>query len=58
MNTAPETADGKPGLTCNDCGKSGPDVEHTCCPYAQEIDGQDEPCDLCGDCYQRRADDI
>lgn len=29
-------------LKCDDCGKTGPDVSETCCPYAQEINERDE----------------
>jgi hypothetical protein len=45
-------------LTCDDCGKKGPDVQRTMCPYASEINNEEIECDLCEDCYYERCMDI
>lgn len=45
-------------LVCDDCGRQGPDVRETICPYCEEIYGEIVECRLCGDCYRDRRDDI
>jgi hypothetical protein len=44
--------------TCNDCNKTGPDVQRTTCPYDSEINDVQTPVTLCPACYQNRADDV
>jgi hypothetical protein len=45
-------------LFCDDCGKSGPDVHETICPYSKEIYDEIVDCALCDDCETQRALDI
>jgi hypothetical protein len=45
-------------LVCERCGKTGPDVKETICPYDKEINDTETPATLCDDCYQESVDDI
>lgn len=45
-------------LFCDDCGKSGPDVHETICPFSKEIYDEIVDCALCDDCETQRALDI
>ncbi len=45
-------------LTCDDCGCTDDTVRATVCPYAEDINGVEEECNLCSDCYDNRADEI
>ncbi len=38
------------------CGKEG--QEEQSCPYAWEIQGEDEPCNCCDECRDQCWDDI
>ena len=44
-------------LICEDCG-TDIDVNHTICPFVEEIYGKIEECTLCVNCEQSRAWDI
>ena len=41
-------------LVCEDCGKSGPDVAETFCPYSEEINDEEITVVLCSECYDER----
>ena len=45
-------------LFCDDCGKSGPDVHETICPYSKDVNNEEVECALCSDCEQERRYDI
>ena len=45
-------------LFCDDCGKSGPDVVETICPYSADVYNEEVECALCPDCARERANDI
>ena len=45
-------------LQCDDCGQIKEDVEHTVCPYAEDIHGEIVEVILCGDCFHERCMDI
>lgn len=45
-------------LQCDDCGKSGPDVRETICPYTADVYNKEVECVLCTACAQERANDI
>lgn len=44
-------------LTCQDCGTTD-GVRNTTCPFASEINGRELEITVCGNCRQRRAEDI
>lgn len=45
-------------LFCDDCGKSGPEVVETICPYTADVMNMEVECALCPECAQERANDI
>lgn len=45
-------------LTCDDCGRTGPDVDATICPYALDIHGTEVEAQLCNECHHERCMDI
>jgi len=45
-------------LTCEDCGKVGPDVVKTICPYMADVENIEVPAILCPHCEEERARDI
>jgi hypothetical protein len=45
-------------LKCEDCGKEDETVEHTTCPYAEEISGKIVPVTICSECYHQSCMDI
>jgi len=49
---------GPPHRACQDCGKTGPMVMDTFCPYAQDIHDKEVQVFLCPKCYEERARDI
>lgn len=46
-----------PALVCVDCGTTK-DVSYTPCPFDQEINGNNDKINICGDCENQRAMDI
>ena len=45
-------------LTCEDCDIENETVYATTCPYAEEINNEVVPVNLCSKCYNLRCDDI
>lgn len=45
-------------LTCEDCGKTGPDVTAGPCPYDQDVHGTETQATLCSDCHHNRCLEI
>ena len=45
-------------LKCDDCGTTERAVEHTFCPYTEEIYKKKESAKLCSRCYDKRVDEI
>lgn len=45
-------------MKCDDCDKENDTVEDTNCPYAEEINGTNDPVNLCPNCYNERCQDI
>ena len=45
-------------LVCDDCKNQNETVMDTICPYKQELHGEEDPCNLCPECYTERCRDI
>lgn len=45
-------------LTCADCKKKDKTVQHTICPYAEDVENERIEVDLCPDCKHERAMDV
>lgn len=46
------------GLKCQDCGKISSDVEHTTCPFTEDVYGEIVDCVLCPACFDERLMEI
>ena len=42
-------------MTCDDCGCEDDTVEETTCPYAEEINDEEELIIVCASCYAERG---
>lgn len=45
-------------LKCQDCSKENETVEHTFCPYEEEINDEIVSITVCTECYHNRCADI